>query len=365
MPGDAPRILLLGAGHANLLAVRPLRAGLPRARITLVDAGTHATYSGMVPGHLAGHYAAADLRVDLADFAARHGLVFLRARVEGMDPATRSARLAPDPAGGDRSLHYDLAVLDLGSQAAMPEIAGFDRHAVPVKPLDGLLARLADLPPGAPVAIIGGGVAGAEIALALTHRRAGMVTLIEAGPDLAASLRPRARAHLRRALDRAGVRAITQARIIRIEARGVTLQDGTRIASALTIGSAGARAQGWWARDLPVEGAGFLRVTPTLQVEGHPTLFAAGDCAAMLHAPRPKAGVFAVRQAPVLAQNLIAAHRGTALRRYDPQRHSLKIVSLGGRTALAEWRGLTLHGAWLWRWKDRIDRRFIAGLRGA
>lgn len=360
MPGDAPRILLLGAGHANLLAVRPLRAGLPQARITLVDARTHATYSGMFPGHVAGHYAAADLRVDLADFAARHGISFLQSRVEGLDAARHEARLSED-----RRFGYDLAVLDLGSQAAMPEIAGFHRHAVPVKPLDGLLARLDDLPPGAPVAIIGGGVAGAEIALALSHRRAGTVTLIEAGPDLAASLGPRARAHLGRTLEGAGVRAITQARVAGIEAQGVTLQDGRRIVSALTIGSAGARAQDWWARDLPVEDAGFLRVTPSLQVEGHPTLFAAGDCAAMMHAPRPKAGVFAVRQAPVLAHNLIAAHRGTALRRYDPQRHYLKIVSLGGQTALAEWRGLTLHGAWLWRWKDRIDRRFIAGLRGA
>ncbi|TGN44502.1 bifunctional NADH dehydrogenase FAD-containing subunit/selenide, water dikinase SelD, partial [Paracoccus liaowanqingii] len=168
MPGgDAPRILLLGAGHANLLAVPLLRAGLPRARITLVDAGSHAIYSGMFPGHVAGHYAPADLSVDLAAVAARHGIAFLQARVAGLDPAARQVRLSEG-----RRLAYDLAVLDLGSQAAMPEIAGFERHAVPVKPLDGALARLARLSPGAPAAIIGGGVAGVELALALAHRRA-------------------------------------------------------------------------------------------------------------------------------------------------------------------------------------------------
>ncbi|TGN37861.1 bifunctional NADH dehydrogenase FAD-containing subunit/selenide, water dikinase SelD, partial [Paracoccus liaowanqingii] len=197
------------------------------------------------------------------------------------------------------------------------------------------------------------------------HRRAGAITLIEAGPALAASLGPRAQAHLRRALDRAGVQVRVQAQIAEVTDRQVTLQDGARIDSAFTMGVAGARSQGWWARDLPVDGAGFVRVTPSLQVEAHPMLFAAGDCAAMMHAPRPKAGVFAVRQAPVLARNLIALQLGRAPERHDPQRHALKIVSLGGRTALAEWRGMTLHGPWLWRWKDRIDRRFIARLRGA
>ena len=84
----------------------------------------------------------------------------------------------------------------------------------------------------------------------------------------------------------------------------------------------------------------------------------------MIHAPRPKAGVFAVRQAPVLARNLVAAYHGRPLLHHDPQRDYLKIISLGGRTALAEWYGLTLHGRWLWRWKDRIDRRFMDRLQG-
>lgn len=354
-----PEILLLGAGHANLLAASPLREALPGARITLIDAAPQATYSGMFPGFVAGLYAPEEFRVDLTRFAARHGVRFLQARIAGVDPAAREAVLA----GGER-IGFDLAALDVGSHTAMPEIDGFSRHAVPIKPLDGFAARLAKVPIDAPAAIIGGGVAGAEIALALTRRRSGPVTLIEAGPQVAASLGARARAHLRAALDGAGVKALTDAKVAQIEADAVTLADGRRMASAMTIGVAGARAHDWLARDLPADGAGFARVTPTLQVVAHPTLFAAGDCAAMIHAPRPKAGVFAVRQAPVLARNLVAAHLGQPLERYDPQRDYLKIISLGDRTALAEWRGLTLRGRVLWRWKDRIDRRFMRGLQG-
>lgn len=356
---DDPRILLLGAGHANLLAVRALRAGLPQARIIVIDAAARATYSGMVPGHVAGHYGSDDMRVDLGAFAARHAIRFVQGRITGIDPVARHVSMQDGP-----PLPYDLAALDVGSHGAMPDLPGFCDHAVPVKPLEGFAARLDRTDPAAPAAIIGGGVAGAEIALALSHRGAHRVTLLESGPVVAATLRPRTRAHLAAALQRAGIRIVTDARVAAVEADAVVLRGGHRIASALTIGIAGARAHGWTTQTLPVDAGGFVRVTPALQVEGCPALFAAGDCAAMTHAPRPKAGVFAVRQAPVLAANLIAAARGCPLRRHDPQDDHLKIISLGGKTALAEWRGLTLHGAWLWRCKDRIDRRFMACLQG-
>lgn len=355
---DAPHILLLGAGHANLLAVRPLRAALPGARITVIDAAPQATYSGMFPGQIAGHYRPDEMQVDLPRFAARHAVTFVQARISGLDPVQQQARLHDG-----RALGYDLAVLDLGSHTAMPEIPGFADHAVPIKPLGGFAARLATAGGDGPAVLIGGGVAGAEVALALTRRRRGPVSLIEAGPAIAATLRPRSRAVLTAALTRAGVQVLTGAQVAQVRADRVILRDGTTLASALTLGIAGARAHGWLARDLPVDAAGFVRVMPDLRVDGHATLFAAGDCAAMIHAPRPKAGVFAVRQAPVLVHNLIAACRGTAAMRYDPQRDYLKIISLGERVALAEWRGLTLHGRWLWRVKDRIDRQFMRGLQ--
>lgn len=353
-----PEILLLGAGHANLLAAPTLRASLPRARITLIDPAPRATYSGMLPGWVVGRYAPEESRVDLARFAARHDLSFLQEPVTGLDPVVREVILP-----GGRRIRYDFAALDVGSHSAMPEIEGFARYAVPIKPLDGFAARLAETPAETAAAVIGGGVAGVEIALALARRLSGSVTLIEAGSDIAASLAPRTRSRLRAALDRAGIRLRTRARVARIEAGAIILCDGGSVASAMTIGVAGARAHAWLARDLPVDGAGFARVMPTLQVEGYPTLFAAGDCAAMIHAPRPKAGVYAVRQGPVLARNIVAAHQGARLARYDPQRDYLKIVALGDGSALAEWRGLTLHGRWLWRWKDRIDRQFMHDLQ--
>jgi selenide,water dikinase len=187
------------------------------------------------------------------------------------------------------------------------------------------------------------------------------VTLIEAA-DPVPAVGGRARQALLMHLERAGVGLVTQAGVVKVDAGGVTLADGRLVAASFTIGAAGTRAQDWLeGTGLALEG-GFIRVGPTLQSESDPAVFAAGDVAHMVHAPRPKAGVFAVRQAPVLFANLRAALQRRPLRRYTPQRDYLKLVSTGGRNAVADKWGLPLDGALLWKWKDRIDRAFMARL---
>jgi selenide,water dikinase len=79
---------------------------------------------------------------------------------------------------------------------------------------------------------------------------------------------------------------------------------------------------------------------------------------------RPKAGVFAVRAAPILHHNLRAALSGGRRKTWTPQKNYLKLISLGGKSAMAEKFGFTLTGPYLWRWKDRIDRAFMDQLSG-
>jgi selenide,water dikinase len=77
----------------------------------------------------------------------------------------------------------------------------------------------------------------------------------------------------------------------------------------------------------------------------------------------PKSGVYAVRQGPILADNLKRAVRGMALKKYRPQPRSLVLISCGDRYAIASRGDWTAEGAWAWRWKDWLDRRWIAGFR--
>jgi selenide,water dikinase len=277
--------------------------------------------------------------------------------------------------GSGRVIECDIASLDIGITAEMPGIPGFADHAVAAKPLGSYAARwrrfLADVAAGRcqpRVAVIGAGVAGVELALAMAHalsqsHSAVKVCLIEAAAGLTGT-GPATRSKLLQALAASGVDLVADARVARITDKGAHLSDGRMIVADLVVGAAGAFAQGWLAQTgLPMTGDGFVLTDPDLRVEGTDWLFAAGDCAHLAHAPRPKAGVFAVRAAPVLHDNLRAALQGRPLRPFHPQRDYLKLISLGERSAVAEKFGIALSGRWLWRWKDRIDQAFMDKFR--
>ncbi|MGB3687732.1 MAG: selenide, water dikinase SelD [Jannaschia helgolandensis] len=359
-------LVLIGGGHAHALVMR--RWGmkpLPGARLTVINPGPTAPYTGMLPGHVAGHYSRDDLDIDLVRLARFCGARLIDGAVDALDA---DARVMHIEGWGD--LKYDVASLDVGITAEMPEIEGFADHGTGAKPLGQYanrwraFLRAIEVGDTAPeVAVIGGGVAGVELSLAMAHAlrnvsKRPVITVLEAA-DQTTGTGPKARARLMQAMDALGVTLQTGAQVKRITADHVALSDGSRIAAAFTVASAGARPHAWIAdTGLPLEN-GFVRVTETLSVEGYDTLFAVGDCAHLTHAPRPKAGVFAVREAPILHDNLRAALTGGKMRAFHPQKHYLKLISLGGKSALAERGGLTVSGPLLWRWKDHIDRSFM------
>lgn len=360
-------LVLIGGGHAHALVLR--RWGmdpLPGARLTLITPEPTAPYTGMLPGHIAGHYPRDALEIDLVRLARHAGARLVLARAEGIECGAQRIAVAGRP-----PIAYDIASVDIGVTADMPALPGFARHAVPAKPLDAYAARWADFlgqvargAVPAQVAVIGGGTAGVELALAMAHRLVGQghapqVTVLEAGAQALPGLGRGARGALLDAARRLGVVLRSGVDVRAVTADGPELADGEVIPAALTIGAAGARAQGWPAQSGLTTQDGFISVDPTLRSIDDAAIFAAGDCAHMRDSPRAKAGVFAVRQAPVLAHNLRAALSGRPLRRYRPQRDHLKLISTGERSAVADKWGLRVSGRWLWRLKDRIDRRFM------
>ncbi|WP_051928067.1 selenide, water dikinase SelD [Palleronia rufa] len=355
-------IVLIGGGHAHALVLR--RWGmdpLPGARLTVINPGPTAPYTGMLPGFVAGHYDRDTLEIDLVRLARFAGARLILGRATGLDPAAREIAI-DDRLIGARRIGYDVASLDIGIHSQMPDLPGFSEHGVAAKPLGRFAARWAAVRDGGdPIAVIGGGVAGVELAMAMRHGTCGRpVTVIERDRALS-GLGRRAADRLRRAMAETGVTLIEGEEVARLTARAVVLADGREIPAGFVTGAAGARPHGWLAETgLPLH-RGYVAVDETLRT-GDPAVFAVGDCAHLTHAPRPKAGVFAVRQAPVLHDNLRAAVSGGRLRPYRPQKDYLKLISTGGRSAVADKFGLAWSGPWLWRWKDRIDRRFMARL---
>lgn len=358
-------LLLIGGGHSHALVLKMWAMNpLPGVRLTVVNPSPTAPYTGMLPGYVAGHYGKDAVEIDLVRLARIAGARLIIDSVNGLD---RSAQECTTHSG--RRLRYDVASIDIGVTAQASEIPGFDQHAVGVKPMDRFAStwdrfvQEVNTSPVAPsVTILGGGIGGAEIALAiatrLKHTNKSRVTLIER-ETLLARQNPRLANKVQKALSRAGVNIRENSTVLSVHADKVVLSDKKEIASTLTIGAAGARAHDWLVETGLDLKNGYVCVGPTLQTTNDTYVLAVGDCAHMGFAPRPKAGVFAVRAAPVLYHNLVALLSGGNLRPFNPQKDFLKIMSLGEKTAIAEKWGISVAGDMIWRWKDRIDQKFM------
>jgi selenide,water dikinase len=326
----------------------------------------------MLPGYVAGHYAWDDFHVDLAPLADAAGAELILDRATGLDPAAGRVHRAAGPA-----LDFDLCSLDTGSTSEPPPLPGHADHLHPVKPIDrfldawhGFLDAIAAGAAAPRAAVLGGGVGGTELALAMAHRlgRDATVALIERGPTIAGELPAGARRRLRAALAELGVAVHTETEARAFARDGVETAAGRTIAAGFVTAAVGARPAPWLAASgLAVTDAGFVTVDAHLRSSSHPAVFAVGDVAHMTASPRPKAGVFAVRQGPVLDAALRAALAGAELPTYAPQGDYLRLISLGAKRALALKYGVVAGGrgplgAVLWRLKDRIDRRFMADL---
>ena len=357
-------IVLVGGGHAHALVLRMWAMDpIPGLRLTLIDPNPVAPYTGMLPGHIAGHYRRDEIMIDLVRLARFAGARLILDRATGLDTASRRIHLANRP-----PLRFDIASLDIGIGSGLPGLPGFADHAAAAKPLGDYAQRwesfLATAPASPALTLIGAGIGGVELALASAHRlrslgRTPRITLLERADTALPNIGPGARATLLARLAKDGIALKTGTTATAIGPDHVTLSDGTRLQSDFTLSTAGTQPQGWLTQTGLTLHDGFLAVSPTLQTSD-PAIFAAGDCAHLTHAPRPKAGVYAVRAAPILLHNLRAAATGRPLRPFHPQRDYLKLVSLGGKEAVADKFGLRSGGRALWWLKDRIDRAFMA-----
>jgi selenide,water dikinase len=359
------RVLLAGGGHAHVHVLHDaMRTPVAGATLTLVTPFARQMYSGMLPGWVAGHYGIDEIAIPLPALAAAAGVELIEGRIAGIAADRRQATLADG-----RVLDYDWLSLDTGPVMDRDALPGAREHALSLRPVehfvalfDRLLARAEAQP--LHVAVIGGGAGGYEMALALAWRLQALRTRsrvsLLAGPDgPLAGFTAGVRGHAAAALKARHVAVLARA-AVEIGAGFVRLDDGTQLDCDAPLLAIGTSAPRWLAGSgLALDARGFVATGPTLQSTSHPQVFAAGDVATRVDAPHPKSGVHAVRAGPPLAANLRRAVAGQALQPYTPQQRTLFLLSSGERRAIASWGPLSTEGAWVWRWKDRIDRGFI------
>ncbi len=369
-------IVLVGGGHTHVgvlkrFAMKPE----PGVRLTLICRDTHTPYSGMLPGYIAGHYRYDDVHIDLRRLAEYAGARFFRDEAIGIDHDARIVLCRSRP-----PVSYDVMSINIGSTPRIDRVGGAGDHAVPVKPIHRfndrwlrLLERLEAHPGLTRVAVVGGGAGGIELLLAMQFRLGRELAergrdpaelsfaLYTRGDTILPTHNARVQAHFHATLTRRHVAVHTGTDIVEVDAGRLRDADGHwHVADEIVwVTNAGGAA---WLRDtrLALDGEGFIEVDDTLRSPSDPNIFAAGDIAHQVNHPREKAGVFAVRQGRPLADNLRAAVTGRPLAPYRPQAKWLALISTGDRHAVASRGSLCLAGDWVWRWKDGIDRRFMA-----
>lgn len=369
-------IVLIGGGHSHVGVLK--RFGMqpePGVRLTVICTDVHTPYSGMLPGYVAGHYGFDDVHIDLGRLAAFAGARFYRDEVVGIDRAARTVLCRSRP-----PVAYDRLSINIGSTPQMGAVAGAADHAVGVKPINrfnthwlALLARVRSHTEGVlRIAVVGAGAGGVELTLAMQYRLRHELQVLGRNPDALQfhllssgdAVLPTHNAGVRKrftqVLSSRGVVLHLGAKVTQVSATALHCESGLEVPADTVMWVTQAGGAPWLASTgLALDGDGFIIVNDRLQSISDSAIFAAGDVAAMQNYPLEKAGVFAVRQGRPLADNLRRSVQARPLVPYHPQSRWLALISTGDRYAVASRGAIGFAGAWVWRWKDWIDLRFM------
>ncbi|WP_071516922.1 selenide, water dikinase SelD [Geitlerinema sp. PCC 9228] len=374
-------LVMVGGGHSHAIALKLWGTHpIPGVRVTLLTDTSHTPYSGMLPGYVAGFYTYDECHIDLHQLANFAGAHMIRDRAVGLDLQENRVLCAEHP-----PIRFDVLSLDIDSTPQQSTIPGAAEYAIPIKPVTQFLqvwqqitesiqsasGFVETLPYPLRLAIVGGGVGGVELALSMDAclrrlKHPAEVHLFQRRQELVPQQNAATRRRLHRWLQHRRIRVHTSATISQITKQRriyqLQCQSGKSWQCDRVFWVTNASAPPWIAESgLDTDREGFVLVRDTLQSVSHPQVFAAGDIATMQRYPRPKAGVFAVRQGKPLFQNLQRALLEKPLQPFTPQKKYLILIGTGQGKAIAS-RGSCAWGPspWLWHWKDRIDRQFVA-----
>ena len=399
-------LVLIGGGHSHAIVLKMFGIQpLPSVRLTLISDVLHAPYSGMLPGHVAGFYGYDECHIDLRSLAEFAGCQMLIDRAIAIDINKNLVICQTRP-----PVNFDLLSVDIGSTPATLSVPGAAEYAIAAKPVPEFLAswnQLISERPNHPqkplrIAIVGGGAGGVELALNMQSRLgkeegrrkreegrgkkeegrrkreenlenlSSEIHLFHSGAELMQGHNQRVRRRLKEILINRGVKVHLQEKVCAVKKieretnpqfptdYQISCKSGLELECDRIFWVTQASAANWIRESgLAADSKGFMQVNDCLQSVSHPNVFGAGDIAAMVNYPRPKAGVFAVRQGKPLFENLQQFLWEKPLKPFAPQEQYLGLIGTGNKRAIASRGSFMCESALLWYWKDWIDRQFM------
>lgn len=361
-------VVLLGLGHTNAHILKMWKMHpIPDTDLTCISDHAVATYSGMLPAVLAGQIPSDSMEIDLVRFCASVDARLVVGTVLGINHERQEIAVHDRP-----PIPFDVLSVGIGSVPTTADVVLETSNVLQIKPMQTFLKRLNEQRArlqgiACPcITVVGGGVAGMEILFCLpgTLHKLGIqkfkLRIVSRGSNILGNLAARTQRLVRREIQAREIELVCGQSVTRVDSRNLELDDGTQLSTDLVLWATGARAPDLLAQlSLPMAEDGFLATDHTLRCLTETPVFAVGDSGTISNDPLPKAGVYAVRQGPVLWQNLQRTLAGSALKNFVPQRSFLKLINLGDGRAVGEWKRLSVVGRlpmWL---KTRIDGKFM------
>lgn len=368
-------LILVGGGHAHLQVI--CDKSFHNINKLLISETDIATYSGLLPATVAGLCEESAANVSLRPLCAAHGVHFIQGTVVKVIPRDRHIFVRSPGSRVDYALSYTVLSLNIGSVTKSIPLANSsptsNAHVIHTRPISSLIPTfrkfeaatesMSSLPQ---IVVVGGGAAGLELSLALHARTrstlpSAHIISVTGHRTFGDLFGMKADSAVRAELKRVGVKQIIGRHVIRLENGKAILDDSTSVPFDAAVIATGAAPPPLLAKTgLSLDPDGWISVRPTLQSAEYDNVFAVGDCAALESYTNsnfpPKAGVFAVRQGPVLSHNLHAYLEGKrALKKYVAQSSFLSLISTGDGAAIGSKYGIVFRGTWVFRLKMHID----------
>jgi len=362
-------IVLLGVGHTNAHVVRMWAMNpLLDTDLTCVSDSAVTTYSGFLPAVLAGQLPPEAMEIDLVRLCAAAGARLITDRVTGLDRGRKQLLFTERP-----PVKYDVLSVGIGSVPLMPDKGADAPSLVTIKPMRSFIDRLTKVvrqckkgTEPLQVTVVGGGAAGVEMTQCLPERLRLLtssefrITLVSHSAELLPECAPPTVQRVQRSIKERNHTVLNNSTVTQISEGCVKLQNGSVLPADIVIWATAAAAPHLLSEcDLPKDDRGFLLTNETLQSIDDGSVFAVGDTGTIPSANIPKAGVYAVRQGPILWDNIQRQLAGRSLIPYEPQKSFLKLLNMGDGTAVGEWRGFSFSGRWVMKLKRHIDQRFM------
>ena len=356
-------LVLAGGGHTHSLLLKKHQAKpLPDCRLVLLSSMRHTPYSGMLPGVISGHYAPEEAYIDLQELANASGCEFIESAVASLDP-DRQVIVSED----GHKIDYDFLSINTGSTQT-PILDA--KNCLSIKPVNRFLDWLQHELPGLvnthtrfSLVVVGAGAAGVETIMALHHRLAGLPVDLHlvSGQGVLPGYPASVKRMIEEELINKGICCHLNFRVMSIEEQQIISVDNKQLEYQYLILATSANPSVWPAKSsLTTDSKGFVLVNECLQSLSHKNVFAVGDIATFAPTQLAKCGVYAVRQMPVLYENLQNSLLDKALVPYHPQQRFLALLSCADGRGIASRGWFRARGRMVWRWKDSIDRRFMA-----